>query len=254
MKVTLLGTGTSGGVPMIGCSCPVCTSDDPRNKRLRTSAIIELASGFRILIDCGPDFRQQMLREQIGDVDAVLLTHEHKDHTGGIDDLRAINFIQKKSVPIYGETRALDALRRQYDYVFAANPYPGIPRIDLFEIDDTPFALGGVEIVPLRIMHAKLPIYGFRIGDFVYVTDASFIREETKALMTGAKSLVINSLRREKHVSHFTFEEALDLVNELKPDHAYFIHVSHQLGLYATVSQELPEHVTLGYDGLKIYL
>ncbi|MFT7588968.1 MAG: phosphoribosyl 1,2-cyclic phosphate phosphodiesterase [Limisphaerales bacterium] len=254
MKVTLLGTGTSGGVPMIGCSCAVCTSKDPKDHRLRTSALIETAQGKRILIDCGPDFRQQMLRAEIGDIDAVLFTHEHKDHTGGIDDLRAINFIQKKSVPIYAEQNVLDALRRQYDYVFAPNPYPGIPRIDLQEITDEPFSLFGIEILPIRVMHGNLPVLGFRIGDFTYVTDASFIGEAQKVKIIGTKALVVNALRLKEHVSHFNLNEALDLLSELKPDSAYLTHVSHQMGRYETISSQLPETVQLGYDGLNIYL
>ena len=211
MKVTFLGTGTSQGVPVIACNCNVCQSDDARDKRFRTSVLVEV-DGKNILIDAGPDFRMQMLRARVSDLSAILITHEHKDHVGGIDDVRAYNFIHQKPVDIYCEKRVDDALRREYSYVFADKKYPGVPQINLHDIaDETSFSILGIEIIPIRAYHHKLPILGFRIGDFTYITDANFIPEEEKEKIVGTKYLVLNALRKQKHMSHFSLSEVLFL-------------------------------------------
>ena len=251
MKLTFLGTGTSQGVPVIACSCPVCQSLDPRDKRLRTAALIE-HNGITIAIDAGPDFRQQMLRAKVKNLDAILVTHEHRDHISGLDDVRAFNWINKRPMDIWGEPRVLDAIRTEYSYVFAEHKYPGIPEICLNEIDGQPIDIMGLKIIPIRAYHYKLPIYGFRIGDLTYITDANFIAEEEKEKIVGSKYLVINALRMQKHLSHYSLPEALKLIAELGPRRAYIIHVSHQMGLYKDIATQLPENVCLAYDGLTV--
>lgn len=251
MKVTFLGTGTSQGVPVIGCTCDVCTSLDYRDKRLRTSILIE-HKNQTIVVDTGPDFRQQMLRENVKRVDAILFTHAHRDHTAGLDDVRAYNFIQQMDMPIYGTRPVLDQLRIEYAYAFAAEYYPGIPRLDLQEIDDSPFSVNEAKIVPLPVLHLKLPVLGFRIGNFSYITDANFIPEETIERLKGTKILVLNALQREKHISHFNLTEAVEVVRRIKPAKTYFTHISHKLGLHTEVSDELSSDVSLAYDGLQI--
>lgn len=251
VKVVFLGTGTSQGVPVIACSCEVCRSFDPRDKRLRTSIMVE-TGGQTIVIDTGPDFRQQMLREKVKSLDAVLFTHEHKDHTAGLDDIRAFNFFLKKEIDVYCTNRVEDALRNEFAYIFAEIQYPGVPQIRLHNINGEPFDLGGVNIQPIEVMHYKLPVLGFRIGDFVYITDANMIPENQMHLLRNAKVLVLNALRKQTHISHFSLKEAIDLVNEVKPERAYFTHISHQLGLHHEVEEELPDNINLAYDGLKI--
>lgn len=253
MIVRFLGTGTSSGVPLIGCQCAVCTSTDTHDKRLRSSVLIE-TQGKTFIIDCGPDFRQQMLREDVRQLDAILMTHSHKDHTGGLDDIRAYNFILKRDMHVYLDTYTEQTIRTHYDYIFAKDPYPGIPRVQLHNIGNAPFMVEGIEVTPIQVYHHKMPVFGFRIGDFTYITDANRIDEEEKEKVKGSKVLVLNALRREAHISHFTLSEALALVNELKPARTYFTHISHQLGKYADVSKELPENVYLAFDGLKVEL
>lgn len=251
MRITFLGTGTSQGVPLIGCSCAVCRSADPRDNRLRSSILVE-DQGKTLAVDAGPDFRQQMLRYGVNKLDAVLLTHEHKDHLAGLDEVRAYNFLQQKEMPVYARPRVQQAIRREFSYIFESPQYPGIPRIDLRTIGHAPFDAEGLPVVPVEVMHHQLPVLGFRFGDFVYITDANFIPDAEKEKIAGCGILVLNALRREAHISHFTLAEALALVEELQPRRAYFTHISHQMGLHASVTEELPEHIAIAYDGLVI--
>jgi phosphoribosyl 1,2-cyclic phosphate phosphodiesterase len=250
--MTFLGTGTSQGVPVIGCRCDVCISPDSKDKRLRTSILIEKCNK-KILIDAGPDFRQQLLRSGIADLDAIFLTHEHKDHTGGLDDVRALNYISGRPVEIYAEKRVLDSIRTEYQYAFADNPYPGVPEMNLNTIDDkTPFKVGEVEIVPLRVFHHRLPVLGFRIGDLVYITDANKIELPEMQKIYGCKVLIINALRKKAHLSHFTLSQALDIARESGASQTYLTHISHQMGLHEAVEKELPNNVNLAYDCLTV--
>ena len=253
MKITFLGTGTSQGVPIIACPCAICKSTDSRDKRLRSSVWIEV-DGRSFVIDTGPDFRQQMLREEVKNVDAIIFTHEHKDHTAGFDDIRAFNFVNQKKMDVYASENVQAAIRREFAYIFSDFKYPGIPEINLHLLENKSTLIHGVPVMPIHVMHYKLPVFGFRIGDFTYITDANFISDEEKEKIKGSKVLVLNALRREPHISHFTLNEAIRLVEELKPDVAYFTHISHQLGLHEQVQQELPTNIQLAYDGLKIEL
>jgi phosphoribosyl 1,2-cyclic phosphate phosphodiesterase len=251
MKITFLGTGTSQGVPLIGCTCPVCTSSDPRDSRLRTALLIS-DRGKNVAIDTGPDFRQQMLRAEVKDLEAVLYTHEHKDHVAGIDDVRAFNFIHKKAMPLWATRRVQDAIRREVPYCFDGTDYPGIPRLELNTITDKPFHIGQTEFLPIEVMHHRMPVTAFRTGEFTYITDANFIAPAELEKIRGSRIIVINALRREKHISHFNLAEAIALVQDLKPEKAYFTHISHQLGLHEDLSRELPQGIELAYDGLEI--
>ena len=250
MKITFLGTGTSQGVPVIACDCKTCNSEDARDKRLRTSVLLE-TGGVSVLIDAGPDFRQQMLREKICKLDAILLTHEHKDHIAGLDDVRAFNYKSQDAIDIYSEERVLKALKKEYSYVFSEFQYPGIPRMRLNAIDDQSFSVKDIQIMPVRVFHYRLPVYGFRIGNFAYITDANYIPEESKEKLFGVKYLVINALRKEKHISHFSLREAVDFIREISPKKAFITHISHQMGSYDDVSGELPQEITMAYDGLS---
>ncbi len=251
MKVKILGTGTSQGVPVIACNCAVCQSTDPNDKRLRAAALIEV-DGVNIVIDAGPDFRQQMLRENVNDIDAILITHEHRDHIAGLDDVRAFNFMNQKPVDIYAEKRVQKVIKEEFFYSFEENKYPGVPQINLHELTNEPFEIKGVKIIPIQVFHYKLPVFGFRIGDFAYITDANYISEEEKEKLHGTKYLVINALRKRKHVSHYSLSEALELINELSPKRAYITHISHQMGLHHNVNEELPQGISLAYDGLRL--
>lgn len=253
MTVTFLGTGTSQGIPVIGCGCTVCRSLDFRDKRLRTSIHISV-DGKSLVVDSGPDFRQQMLRENISTLDAILYTHEHKDHTAGLDDIRPFNFRQKKDMPVYGRKQVIDQLKIEYAYAFKEKKYPGVPEIVTNVIENEPFNINGTSIEPIEVFHYKLPVFGFRIKDFTYVTDASSINPAEMAKMRNSKVLVLNALQKEDHISHFTLNEALEVIRELKPEKAYLIHISHKLGPHQEISNELPEGVQLAYDGLKIDL
>jgi phosphoribosyl 1,2-cyclic phosphate phosphodiesterase len=253
VKVTFLGTGTSQGIPLIACPCSVCNSADPKDNRLRTSVLIEV-DGKNFVIDTGPDFRMQMLRENVKHLEAVIFTHEHKDHTAGFDDIRAFNFVMRKKMNVYATERVQNAIRREFAYIFSDFKYPGIPEIELHLIKNETFEIDNVEFTPIEVMHYKLPVLGFRIGAFTYITDANAISEEEKEKIKGSKILVLNALRREEHISHFTLQQAIDLVKELKPEQAYFTHISHQLGLHSEVEKELPENIHLAYDGLKLDL
>jgi phosphoribosyl 1,2-cyclic phosphate phosphodiesterase len=250
VKITFLGTGTSQGVPVIACECAVCNSEDSRDNRLRTSLLVETGKTI-LLFDAGPDFRQQMLRQHIKKLDAIILTHEHKDHIAGMDDVRAFNYKSQDAIDIYAEERVQEAIKIEFAYVFSEKKYPGIPQMRLNLIPDYSFKIKGIEIIPVRVRHLDLEIYGFRIGNFAYITDASYIPEESKEKLTGVKYLVINALRKQKHISHFCLKEALDFIREISPKKAYITHVSHQMGLYEHVQNELPAGIMLAYDGLS---
>jgi phosphoribosyl 1,2-cyclic phosphate phosphodiesterase len=253
LKVTFLGTGTSQGVPVIACACDVCTSLDFRDKRLRSSVHIEI-DGKSLVIDTGPDFRHQMLREYITHLDAILFTHAHRDHTAGLDDVRAYNFLQGIDMPIYGEPMVIHQIKNDFAYIFGPDNYPGLPRLKPFPIDEHPFNVHGITIQPLPVMHLKLPVMGFRIGNFSYITDANAIPDQTFDLLKGTQVLVLNALQREKHISHFNLAEALEVAQRVGAPKTYFTHISHKLGRHAVVETELPDGVSLAYDGLKIRL
>ncbi|HOW30820.1 MAG TPA: MBL fold metallo-hydrolase [Bacteroidales bacterium] len=251
MKVTFLGTGTSTGVPVIACNCDVCKSADLRDRRYRTSAMITVGD-INIVIDCGPDFRNQMLRNKVENIDAVLFTHAHRDHIAGLDDIRAFNFILNKVISIYGTNETLESIKTQFPYVFHAGRYFGAPHIALNYIDNKAFTISGIEFQPISVMHQDLPITGFRTGDFTYITDANHIDAAELDKVRGSKVLVINALRNSRHVSHYSLGEALAIIDELKPERAYLTHISHFLGKYEIVEQKLPENVHLAYDDLVI--
>lgn len=255
MQITILGSGTSQGVPVIGCHCAVCRSLDYRDKRLRVSAHVAVG-GKSIIIDSGPDFRQQVLRAQIDHLDALLFTHEHKDHTAGMDDIRAYNFKQQRDMPLYAEQRVLDQLKREFAYIFAEHKYPGVPRVQTIPIldDETDFEVDGVTVHPIRAMHYKLPVLGFRIGDFTYLTDANYISPSSMERIRGSKVIVLNALRRESHISHFSLSEAVEILTDLAPQRGYLTHIGHQLGRHRDVEAELPDFIRLAYDGLRVEL
>lgn len=253
MKITFLGTGTSQGVPVIACKCPVCLSSDPRDKRLRASVLVEIGEK-NIIIDTGPDFRQQMLRENITDIHAILFTHEHKDHVAGLDDVRAYNFVLRKKIEVYAEKRVQEALEREFAYIFAEYKYPGIPEINMHLIDNKPFIVEGVEITPIRVNHYELPVFGYKIGDFAYLTDVKTIPEQEKNKIRNMGVLVINALRQEEHISHLNLKEALEIIDELQPKKAYLTHLSHRFGQHSVEELKLPDNVRIGYDGLKILI
>ncbi len=251
MKVTFLGTGTSQGVPVIACTCPTCLSEDPRDKRLRSSVLVEDGE-TAILIDTGPDFRQQMLRARVGHLDAVLYTHEHRDHVAGLDDIRAYNYIQSKSMDIYGEERVLRALSHTFPYVFAERKYPGIPQVNFHTIDLQPFRIGNTEIIPIRALHYRLPVMGFRIGEFAYITDANYIPPEEIQKIRGVSYFVIGALRKKKHISHFNLDQALEVIREVQPGKAYLTHISHLMGTFRETGADLPDNIDLAWDTLSI--
>ena len=251
VKITFLGTGTSQGVPVIACECSTCISTDVKDKRLRASLLVETASNT-FVIDAGPDFRQQMLNACVKKLDAILLTHEHKDHIAGMDDLRAFNYKSQAAIDIYAEERVQGAVRKEYAYVFSENHYPGVPKMELHNIDNYNVNINCDIIIPLRIFHYRLPILGFRIGDMAYITDANYIPEETKEKLIGVRYLIVNALRKEKHISHFSLGEALNLIQEVSPRMAYITHIGHQMGKHEAVNRELPLNVTLAWDGLEV--
>jgi phosphoribosyl 1,2-cyclic phosphate phosphodiesterase len=254
VKITVLGSGTSQGVPVIACSCDVCNSTNTKDKRLRSSILIE-TKGFNIVIDTGPDFRQQMLRENVQSLDAILFTHEHKDHIAGLDDVRAFNFKQGDDMQIFCDKNVKKALEREFYYVFSEIKYPGIPKLKINLIDKSKFTLfNSIEIQPIEVMHYKLPVLGFRFGDFTYITDAKTVSEEEKIKIKGTKILIVNALHRSNHISHFNLEEALAFIKEMKPEKAYLTHISHLFGKHEEILKELPEHVSICFDGLKIVL
>jgi phosphoribosyl 1,2-cyclic phosphate phosphodiesterase len=253
IRVTFLGTGTSIGVPVITCDCPVCLSEDSRDKRLRTSVMIESA-GSIFVVDCGPDFRIQMLREKVMNLDAILLTHEHRDHIAGLDDVRAFNYVLNKKIDIYGTARVMEAIQNDFAYIFSGGRYFGAPQLNTHCIGEEPFTINGQEFIPIQVVHDKMPVTGFRIGDFTYITDASFITEKELSKIRGSRVVVLNALRNSKHVSHFSLGEAVAILEDLNPEAAYLTHLSHFIGLHGEVSLKLPPFIHLAYDGLSITL
>ena len=251
MKLTFLGTGTSQGVPVIACNCHVCQSVDFKDKRLRSAIHVEIENQS-FVIDTGPDFRQQMLRERIKRIDAILFTHEHKDHTAGLDDIRSYNFRQEMDMPIYGHERVIKQLKKEFAYVFAEHKYPGAPRIEINSIDNTPFSINGITIIPIEVMHHQLSVFGFRFDDMAYITDAKSISEDEKKKLSGLKILVLNALQKSPHISHFTLAEATEMALEIGAEKTYLTHISHNLGAHRDVEKELPDNIHLAYDGLKI--
>lgn len=253
LEITLLGTGTSQGIPVIGCQCPVCQSDDPKDKRLRTSAFIR-SGDTGIVIDIGPDFRQQMLTQQIDDVHAVLITHEHNDHVSGLDDIRPINFLHRRDMPVYAQARTIDELHRRFFYAFdPAYHYPGKPRVHSIPVDpEHAFQVGEVKVTPVLVDHGGMEVLGFRFGGLAYITDAKTIPNAEMDKLKGLDILILNALRHQPHESHLTLEEAVSLCRELQPAQCYLTHISHAMGLHHEVDRELPPHIHLGYDGLTI--
>lgn len=253
MKITILGSGTSQGVPVIACKCVVCLSEDVRDNRLRTSVMVEVDK-MTIVIDTGPDFRAQMLRENVERVDAILFTHEHKDHIAGLDDVRAYNHKWKRDMEVFATKRVCEALKREFHYVFSEDDYPGIPKINLNTISTDSFKIKETEIIPIDVLHYKLPVLGFRIRNFVYITDVSFISEQEKEKIKNADLLIIDALRKKEHISHFSLSEALSLIEEVKPKQSRLIHMSHLLGKHSDLVKELPLNVLPSYDGEVIFL
>ncbi len=251
LKVTFLGTGTSIGVPVVACNCPVCMSSDLKDKRFRTSAMLTI-NERNIVIDCGPDFRIQMLRNNVEDIDAIIFTHGHRDHIAGLDDIRAFNYILNKDIDIYGSEEVLEAIKTEFPYIFTETRYFGTPQLVTHEIENKPFVVNNIKIIPIEVMHNKLSVFGYRIGDFTYITDASYIPIEEMVKMKGTKVLVLNALRNSRHISHFSLEEAVEVVEKLEPEMTYLTHISHFLGLHEEVEKKLPPHVRLAYDNLVI--
>jgi Metal-dependent hydrolases of the beta-lactamase superfamily I len=251
LTIRFLGTGTSQGIPVIACDCEVCSSSDPRDKRLRSSVLLQLADK-NIIIDTGPDFRYQMLREHIDHLDAILFTHSHKDHIAGLDDVRAFNRQQGGAIDIYGTREVHEALKREFYYAFAAKKYPGVPQLELHEITLSPFSLFGKKIIPIEVMHYMMPVLGFRLGDFTYITDAKTVSDSQVRKIIGTKILVVNALQRDPHISHFTLDEAIAFAQRVGAAQTYFTHISHRLGLHEEVDRELPKGISLAYDGLVL--
>ena len=251
LRITFLGTGTSGGVPMIACDCAVCSSENGKDKRLRSSILVE-SERTSLVVDTTPDFRTQMLREKVKKLDAVIFTHPHKDHIAGLDDIKAFNYFQKKAVEVYANKLTEEALRREFYYIFADHKYPGVPQINLNTITDDPFVVGDIPIIPILVYHLNMPVLGFRFGNFTYITDANRISDEEKEKIKGSDVLVVNALRKKEHISHFTLQEAIDLAGDLQIPQAYLTHISHQLGLHDEINAEIPPNIQLAYDGLQI--
>lgn len=255
IKITVLGSGTSQGVPVIGCKCSVCSSSDEKDKRLRCSILIE-QNGRRYVIDTGPDFRQQMLRAKVDRLNGVIFTHEHKDHVAGLDDVRAFNFIQKEDMPVYCSDNVEIALRREFHYVFSENRYPGIPELKLNRISkEKLFDIGfDKPVIPIEVNHYLMPVLGFRFEDFTYITDAKTINKEEKEKIKGSSVLFVNALRINEHISHFNLEEALEFIREINPERAYLTHISHLFGTHQEILTMLPKNVSVAYDGMVIQL
>ena len=253
LKITFLGTGTSSGVPMIACACKVCTSSNKKDKRLRSSIMVQSAT-TTLIVDTTPDFRYQMLRENVNKIDAILFTHPHKDHVAGLDDIKAFNYFQKKAIDVYANELTQMALKNEFYYIFAEHKYPGVPDINLHVIDEEPFLVGDIIVTPIKVWHLNMPVLGFRFGNFTYITDANRIETTEAEKIIGSEILVLNALRNEPHISHFTLQQAIDFAIELQIPQAYFTHISHQLGLHKEVTEMLPAGNALAYDGLQFTL
>lgn len=253
MKITFLGTGTSQGVPVILCTCAVCMSADARDKRLRSSVRVEV-DGKTLVIDTGPDFRYQMLRSHTARIDAILYTHEHKDHIAGLDDIRPYNFLGGQHIHVYATAEVEEALQREFSYAFAKEKYPGVPELSIHRIANNRFEAAGIPVIPIQAMHAEMPVSGFRIGNFTYLTDANFITDEELEKIKGSEVFVINALRHEHHYSHFNLQEALEIIRRVNPKRAYLTHISHRLGLHSDLEKELPANVLVSYDGLDLVM
>ena len=251
IKITFLGTGTSGGVPMIGCSCYVCTSPDEKDKRLRSSILVQ-SSTTTLVVDTTPDFRTQMLRENVKKLDAVIFTHPHKDHIAGLDDIKAYNFFQNKPMDIYANELTQEALKKEFSYIFADKTYPGVPSISMHTITDKTFLVGDIPVTPVLVYHLYMPVLGFRFGNFTYITDANRIEKTEKQKISGSETMVLNALRKNEHISHFNLQEAIATVDELEIPNAYFTHISHQLGTHEEISKELLPNRKLAWDGLTL--
>jgi len=249
--IEFLGTGTSSGVPMIACQCTVCSSKNKKDNRLRSSILIKSEKTV-VVVDTTPDFRYQMLRSNVNHLDAILFTHSHKDHIAGLDDIKAYNFISQRPMSLFANTETCDALRRDFYYAFADKKYPGIPQLDLNLVDHEPFSVMDIDVMPIKVKHLNMDVHGYRFGDFTYITDANHIDDSEKEKIKGTQVLVVNALRKEKHLSHFTLQEAIDLATELKIPTTYFTHLSHQMGLHDDVSASLPKGMFLAYDGLVL--
>lgn len=254
MNITFIGTGTSQGVPVIGCDCRICTSPDRKDNRLRTSVLME-ADGVNFVIDTGPDFRYQMLRSKVHQLDAVVFTHSHKDHIAGLDDIRAYNYFQQKAMDVFATQETQQALRREFHYIFENAHYPGVPQINLHTISgNEDFHVGGVKLTPIKVQHYEMDVLGFRIGDFTYITDANHITPEEMEKIYGSKILVLNALRLQSHVSHYTLAQAIEVAQQVGAEKTYFTHISHQLGLHAEIEATLPAGMHLAYDCLTLEL
>lgn len=251
MKITFLGTGTSTGVPVVACDCKVCLSSDRRDRRLRSSVMIEI-DHVRLVIDCGPDFRYQMIREKVDNISAIIFTHGHRDHIAGLDDVRAFNYVLNKTVDIYASQEVVEAINKEFPYILKEKRFFGSPQLKFNIIKNEAFCVDGIRIVPVEVLHNKLSVFGFRIGSFSYITDASFIPDHEKHKLKGTEVLVINALRKSKHISHFSLSEAIEQITEINPERAYITHLSHFMGLHKNIEADLPDNVFLAYDGLKI--
>ena len=254
MKVTFLGTGTSQGVPVIGCKCEICSSANQKDKRLRSSVLVS-KNNKNLLVDVGPDFRQQLLNNQIDDIHAILLTHEHNDHIIGLDDVRPINFLHKKNMSIYCVERVAKEVKTRFAYVFDHNPYPGAPRVEINLINENdPFEIEGIEVMPIEVFHGSLSVLGFRFDDFTYITDAKTFPETSIEKIKGSKVLVLNALHHREHHSHLNLKQAVDFIQLVQPEQAFLVHISHNMGLHDDVNNNLPKNVFLAYDGLTLEL
>lgn len=251
IKLTFLGTGTSTGVPVISCDCQVCMSQNPKDQRLRTSAMVEV-NGIVIIIDCGPDFRYQMIKANVNDIHALLFTHEHRDHIAGIDDIRAFNYVLNKRVDVFATEHVMGSIKTQFPYIFNSKGYLGAPKINIHTIENDPFFIHDIEVIPIEVMHAQLPVKGFRIGDMTYITDASQISDAELEKAKGSEILVLNALRNSKHISHFSLDQAVEIAKKADAKHVYFTHMSHFIGLHDNVNERLPENMELAYDGLVV--
>jgi phosphoribosyl 1,2-cyclic phosphate phosphodiesterase len=252
LKITFLGTGTSTGVPMIACDCPVCSSPDKKDKRLRSSILVE-SKTTTLVVDTTPDFRYQMLRANVKKLDAVLFTHPHKDHIAGLDDVKAFNFFSKKPMQVFANALTQETIKREFYYAFEEKKYPGVPQINLHTITLEPFMIGDIAIIPLLVWHLNMPVYAYKFGKFTYITDANRIDETEKEKIKGSEVMVVNALRHQKHLSHFTLDEAIELAYELKVPDTYLTHIGHQLGKYADITPTLPPGIHLAYDGLELF-